>query len=164
MKNAILFIAINFFSHAENAENVDLFFFGFFRHGFLVAFAAERLVAFGFAENHEFVAGDGAVRILRQASAAHADGVYLGDVFGYCHKLGHRAERLAHEVHIEASDDNPNSLICKLLANVDEFVSEKLRLVDADYVAFVGIKEDLLCVFHRDGVQCVGVMRNNVFF
>ena len=74
MKTEILFIAVRFFlfSTTDNTNlhrfiafypfnpwSFLLFFFGFFRHGFVVAFAAERLIAFGFAQHHEFIAGDG---------------------------------------------------------------------------------------------------------
>ena len=61
MKNAILFIVMIFFLTQKTQIYTDLLFFGFFRHRFFVAFAAKRLVAFGFAEHHEFVAGDGTV-------------------------------------------------------------------------------------------------------
>ena len=84
----------------------------------VVAVAAEWLVDVSLSEHHELVALGKSVRMLSRASAFHADGVNLLDVFCDCHEGWHRTERLAEEVCVETCDDDSDTLVGQCLYQI----------------------------------------------
>ena len=72
------------------------------------------------------------MRELRGTAATHANGVYLGDILGNGHQPRHGAKRLAHEVHVQACDDDAHALVGQLLAHVRQLIVKVLGFVDAE--------------------------------
>ena len=95
--------------------------------------AAEWLVGIFFSEEHQLVALGKTVGMVGRAAAFHADGVDFLDIFSNCHKGGHRTERLAGEIHIEAGNDYPYTSVSKFLHNLHDCFIKELSLVNSDH-------------------------------
>ena len=106
----------------------------FFSEGFVVAFAAEGLVDVFFTEDDEFLAGGKTVAVIGEVAAAYADGMDFLYIFRNGHQPGHRTERLAEIVGVQAGDDDADATIGEGLAYLHDAFIEKLGFVDADHL------------------------------
>ena len=103
-----------------------------FCEGFVVAFAAERLVDVFLTEDDEFLAGGQAVAVVGEVAAADTDRVDFLDIFRNGHETRYGTERLAEIVGVESGDDDTNAAVGERLADLNEAFIEKLRFIDAD--------------------------------
>ena len=55
------------------------------------------------------------------------------DVFGHSHELRHRPKGFAAEVHIQASDDHPNSAGCQFLSNYRNLGVKELSFINSNH-------------------------------
>src|SRR5690606_13261603 len=107
-----------------------------------VALAAARLVTLGRADHDDRIvevggrAKDEPLGTGRGPTAT-ADRVQLLDDLRPSKQTRHRPERLAAEVEIEPSEDDPLPDVSKPPHETDEFWTEELRLVDGDHVRLV---------------------------
>src|SRR5256885_17094401 len=92
--------------------------------GFVHAFAPNRDAFFGLKS---------ALGVVGGLAALHADGVGLGDVLSDGKKLRHRLPGLAGVVLIEAGDNHPDAALSQSIGHADQFVIEKLPLINANY-------------------------------
>lgn len=127
-----------------------------------VAFAAQRFVFGGLAQQHLLVVLHGAVREGGELSALHADGVDFGDLVGDGAQFRHRTEGDAPEVHVQSGDDDPYAVVGKLVAHVHQPVVQKLRFVDAHHVNLRGEQQDACRCLHGGGGDGVAVVRHHV--
>ena len=65
--------------------------------------------------------------------------MYLGHVFGDSHQLRHGTKGVAHEVHVQARNDDAHALVGQLLAYIRLLIVKELRFVDADDVLVGGV-------------------------
>ena len=79
-------------------------------------------------------AADEALRAGRGLAADDADRAQHRDLVRERQELGHRAERAAREVRVEAARDDVAAALAERLGDLDEAVVEELRLLDADEV------------------------------
>ena len=63
-----------------------------------------------------------------------ADGLQLVDELGVREELGHRPERQAPEILVEARDDDPDAALGEVERARDDALTEELSLVDTDDV------------------------------
>ena len=120
------------------------------RRSQLVAGAAARLVRVERTDDDRLAVGrcreavDESLRHRRRPAAAMADGLQLVDELGPAEQLGHRAERQAAEVLVEAGGDDARAALDQALDHVDDLWREELDLVDPDDVVAVSEPDDLL--------------------
>ena len=95
--------------------------FVFQRLGFIefVAGAASRFVR-RIAHFHLRVSARHALRVMRGAAAAHANGMHLRDFLRDREERRHRTERPPHVILIETGSDDPNAGISELHADFDD--------------------------------------------
>jgi hypothetical protein len=91
--------------------------------------AAERLIYVLLAENYKLVTFGKPVRMIRRASAFHADGMNFLHVFSNGHKSRHRTEWLAHVVGVEAGNDYADASVRECLNDLHERIVEELGLI-----------------------------------
>jgi len=72
----------------------------------------------------------------------YADGVQLGNFLCNAQQVGHRAERLAAEIGVEACYNDTNVAVGKLLDEVNNAGIEKLNLVNSDHSGIGQEKRD----------------------
>ena len=96
----------------------------------------------GLAEQYTAVVVDNAMADVGQVSALDADGVNLGDVVGDGTEGGHGTEGDASEVHVEAGDDDADTTVGQLVADVGQSGVQELGFVDADNVDVAAEQED----------------------
>ena len=94
---------------------------------------------------------DQPLRRRRRPAAAVANGLQLVDELGAGEELGHRAERQAAEVLVEARGDDANAAVSERERGVDDRRLEELHLVDPDDVAAAGPRDELGAAVDRDG-------------
>jgi hypothetical protein len=95
------------------------------------ASSAERFVNIGLTKYHKLFGIGETMRKLSQIAAFNANGVNFGNIFGACHNLGNWAKRLTLKVHIEPSNNNPDTLIGQLIAYINQIIIEELSLINA---------------------------------
>jgi hypothetical protein len=93
------------------------------------------------------------MRVISKISAAHADRVDFGDVFGGGKQSGDRAKWISFEVHVEAGYDDADAGICELVADLDKAHVEKLGFVYADNIYTGSQQEDIGRGRHRGGMN-----------
>lgn len=91
---------------------------------------AERFVLVLFSEQYQLLAFCQTVRVVGRTAAFNADGVYLLNVFGYCHKCWHRTEWLAEEICVKTCDDDSDAPVGQSLHYFNDGVIEELSLVN----------------------------------
>jgi hypothetical protein len=103
-----------------------------------------------------------ALAIVSRATATHANGVYLIDIFGTGENSRHRAEGFAPEVLIETSDDHPDTGIGKIIHQIHQAIIEELSFVDPHHLH---TKNQSLSHFvaasYRSGLKFPIVSRDN---
>ena len=75
--------------------------------------------------------------MVSQIAATNADCVDFAHFLGDSHQSGHRAERLAQKVRIQACHDDSHAPVGKFLCNFNEIVTEELGLVNANHTNIV---------------------------
>lgn len=98
---------------------------------FIVTLSAERLVFLQFAEHNLLFALYNTVTDVGKVATAHTNGMNLRHILGNGTKRRHRSKRIALEIHVKASNDDPLSSIGQLIADFHETLVEELCLVDA---------------------------------
>jgi len=73
--------------------------------------------------------------MIGRRTAAHADGLCLGDVLGHGQELRNGLEGHPQIVLIQACDHHSAALVSKLLADSDKSGIEELRLIDANHTS-----------------------------
>ena len=73
-----------------------------------------------------------ALRAVCGVAANHADGEHFLDVFRTGEKLWHWTEGASQIVKIQACTDDPLAVVREVVHHLDQFVVEKLGLVDPD--------------------------------
>src|SRR6202790_3091915 len=98
----------------------------------LEAAATARFVHAASADDDQLFAFDHALGVHRGIAAADTNGEQFSDFFGDREQPGHRLERAAAIIGVESGDDDALAEIGELGADVDDFIAEELRFVDAD--------------------------------
>ena len=98
---------------------------------FVEAMAAAGFVDVFFAEDDSLGIGGKPVGMGGEIAAMIADGVELGDVFGYGQEVGHGAKGPAPEVHIKAGDDHTVAPEGELFTDFLEGFVKKLGFINA---------------------------------
>ena len=102
------------------------------RHARVEAAPAARLVHPRGADDDPFPRGDEALRAARGRAAEDADRARLDDLLGESHEGGHRLERPAEVVLVEAGDDDALAEVGQACRDLDDSGVEELGLVDPD--------------------------------
>ena len=75
-------------------------------------------------------------------AAFDTNGMYFGHFIGYGAETGHGAERNASEIHVETCDNDSDSIIGQLGADIYQAVVKELGLIYTDYIHFRCKKQD----------------------
>src|SRR5205823_7870843 len=134
----------------------------------LVARAAAGLVLLERSDDDRRAVGgsgravDEPLRHRRRAAAAVADRLQLVHELGAAEELGHRSEREAAEVLVEAACDDPHSGLDEAVEDEDDLQREELDLVDADDVVAVDEAGDVGGLVDRYGTHLRAGVADNV--
>lgn len=71
---------------------------------------------------------------IGQGSATHTDGMDLQDLIGNGTETRYRTERLPFVVHVKTGDNNTDTFVGELVADLYEAIVEELRFVDTHHV------------------------------
>ena len=93
-----------------------------------------------------------------QIAAVLTDGVHFGDVLRHGQQIGHRAEGLAPEVHIQARHNNPQAAQGQHLTDLRQVLIKELCLVYADDVDAIGQLQQAAGVLDGRGEDVVGIV------
>lgn len=123
--------------------------------------AAAGFVDIFFAEDDGFSIGGEPVGVGGEIAAMIADGVELGDIFGYGQEVGHGTKGAAPEVHIEAGDDHPVATESELFTDFPEGFVKKLGLIDADDINMGSDLKDFSRILNSSGRDRTGVVTDD---
>lgn len=123
--------------------------------------AAAGFVDIFFAQDDGFSIGGEPVGVGGEVAAMIADGVELGDIFGYSQKVGHGTKGSAAEVHIETGDDHPVASEGEFFADFPEGLVKKLGFIDADDIDIGSNVKDFSWKLNSSGRDRPGVMTDD---
>ena len=124
----------------------------------MVAGAAAGLVGVLFAQDDGMVLSGEAVGMGGQVAAVLADGVHFGDVLRDGQQIGHRAEGLAPEVHVQPGYNDPQAAQGQHLTNLRQVVIKELRFIYPNDVDALGQLQQAAGVLDRRGEDVVGIV------
>ena len=127
----------------------------------LVAGAAARLVGLAVPHLDLLATAGGALAVVGGGAATHAHRVHLVDELGARQKLGHRAERPAQVIEVEAGDHHPDPAIGQGVDHGHDPDVEELGLVDPHHLdVVVEPFEQRVRVLHGHRVELPVVARH----
>ncbi len=101
--------------------------------------------------------------MVGDVTAADADRMHFGHVFGRGHQGRHRAERLAQVVHVQAGGDDTDTALSQLPGHVDNGLVEELGLVDTDDIDTFRLLQDAPGGIDRGGENRIPLVGHDGF-